>query len=127
MGRVDAEVPYKPGSPDGQRYPDFSEYSKETVEIPEMKGVKEQYIDPPEGGDFSKSWEALSQLKGDEYIENTFGMSRHSKGTREGQWPDKSPEDYTWHHHGDQSSMQLVDEEIHDIFTHKGGASVSRE
>lgn len=91
-----------------------------------MRGVKEKYINAPEGGDFSKAWEELSKEKGDSYINDTYGMSRRSRNVREGQWPDKSPKDYTWHHHGDRSTMELVDEAIHDTFTHRGGASASR-
>lgn len=83
-------------------------------------------IHPPEGGDFSKAWEKLSKQKGNAYIEDKFDMNRRIKGTRKEQWPDKSPEDYTWHHQGDKSTMQLVDEAIHREFTHKGGASASR-
>ncbi len=128
MGKTNVEVPYKSGPPDNQRYPDFSDFSKETVEIPNMKGQSENKIHPPEGGDFSKAWEKLSKQKGNAYayIEDKFDMNRRIKGTGKEQWPDKSPEDYTWHHQGDKSTMQLVDEAIHREFTHKGGASASR-
>ncbi|WP_447928962.1 HNH endonuclease [Vreelandella sp. EE27] len=126
MGNIDVEVSYKPGPPDGHRYPDFSNYSKENVTIPEMRGLPESKINPPEGGDFSKAWNEVSKQKGDNYVNETHGISRRSRGSREGQWPDKPSRGYTWHHHGDESTMQLVDKDIHAIFTHKGGASASR-
>ncbi|WP_350554515.1 MULTISPECIES: HNH endonuclease [unclassified Pseudoalteromonas] len=126
LGQVDIEIPYISGPPDGSRYPDFNEYSIANVKIENMTGVKERYIELPEVGDFSKAWEQLSNQKGDQYLTEKFGIKRRIKGDRVGQWPDKSPLDFTWHHHGDQSSMLLIDQEIHDIFTHKGGASASR-
>jgi len=126
LGSVDINVAYKIGPPDGSRYPDFSPHSIADVKIENMTGLKERFIDIPETGDFSKAWEQMSQTKGDKYIEETFGIKRRIKGSRIGEWPDKSPIDYTWHHHGDQSSMLLIDQDIHDIFTHKGGASASR-
>lgn len=91
-----------------------------------MKGVKEQYISAPESGDFTKSWEGLSKQKGDSYIEDNFGVSRRKSGTRIGQWRDKSPEDYTWHHNNNGSNMKFLDQEIHDTFKKKGGASIAR-
>jgi len=120
------EVPYKSGPPDGQRYPDFSQYRSESVKIDGMRGVSEDQITPPETGDFSKAWESLEQQKGKEYIENTYGISQRTKGIRNGTWPNKSPRRYTWHHNGDISTMELVDLEVHDVFKHKGGASAVR-
>ncbi len=125
-GTLDIEVPYKSGPPDNQRYPDFSNHTTETVDIPNMRGVSEMDITPPDTGDFSKAWEKLSQGKGDDYMLEKYGIKRRVKGSRKGSWPDKSPRGFTWHHHGDQSTMQLIDHEIHKTFTHSGGASASR-
>ena len=126
MGEVAVEVPYKPGPPDGQRYPDFSDYAKETVNLKEMTGVSEFDITLPDVGDFSKAWAELSTEKGDKYTSETYGIKRRSRGKRAGTWPDKSPRNYTWHHNGDKATMQLLDYEIHKTFTHAGGASASR-
>lgn len=126
MGKLDVDVPYKPGPPDGQRYPDFSSYSKENVSINNMRGVPETKIKAPEGGDFSKAWEELSRKNGDEYVKNTYGVTRRGSGSRAGSWPDKSPRGNTWHHNGNSSSMELIDHEIHRTFTHAGGASAVR-
>lgn len=126
MGTLDVEVPYRAGPQDNQRCPDFSDYSKESVNISSMNGLKEKYIDLPETGDFSKAWEELSSKHGDAYIEENYDISRRVKGKREGTWPDKSPDDFTWHHNGDHKAMQLVDETVHDSFTHKDGAAASR-
>ncbi|NJN38871.1 MAG: cytoplasmic protein [Acaryochloridaceae cyanobacterium CSU_3_4] len=34
------------------------------------------------------------------------------------------PENTTWHHHQDGTTMQAVDREIHRRFTHQGGVSI---
>lgn len=36
----------------------------------------------------------------------------------------KSPKDYTWHHHHDLHTMQLVPRKIHELFPHFGGVSL---
>jgi hypothetical protein len=35
----------------------------------------------------------------------------------------KTPDSYTWHHHQDRKTMQLVPEDIHDAIRHTGGAA----
>lgn len=37
-----------------------------------------------------------------------------------------TPDDYTWHHHQDTRTMQLVPEEIHDAVRHAGGRAILR-
>jgi hypothetical protein len=39
------------------------------------------------------------------------------------EWGDQSPPGYTWHHHEDGKTMQLVLRSIHDLFKHVGGFS----
>lgn len=42
-------------------------------------------------------------------------------------WPGaQPPEGWTWHHHEDGQTMQLVPQAINDTFTHRGGASIAR-
>jgi hypothetical protein len=36
----------------------------------------------------------------------------------------KIPEGYTWHHHQDGKTMQLVPKELHDVVLHTGGVAV---
>ncbi|MGD9724272.1 MAG: HNH endonuclease [Pirellulales bacterium] len=38
----------------------------------------------------------------------------------------KTPPDYTWHHHEDGVSMQLVPTDLHDAVRHTGGVGVTR-
>ncbi len=40
------------------------------------------------------------------------------------EWGDVPPKGWTWHHHEDAKTMQLVPREINGQFFHKGGASV---
>lgn len=38
----------------------------------------------------------------------------------------RTPDDYTWHHHQDTRTMQLVPTEIHDAVRHAGGRAILR-
>ena len=49
---------------------------------------------------------------------NEAARTQNSKFTHSG---DTSPEDYTWHHMRDMTTMQLVPHKIHSLFTHEGG------
>ncbi|ELR64587.1 hypothetical protein C942_02400 [Photobacterium marinum] len=126
-GKQFVEIPYKPGPPDGDRYPDFTNYMFEEVQIASMTGLAEKHIEPPEIGDFSKAWEQLEEENGSGYVDSEYGIIKRVKGEREGSFPDKSPRGYTWHHVQEGEKLQLVDKNVHAIFTHKGGASISRD
>ena len=39
----------------------------------------------------------------------------------------KEPEGYTWHHHQDGTTMQLVPTDIHNATGHTGGIATSRQ
>lgn len=125
MGDGMVEVPYKNGPPDNQRYPDFSDFKSENVNI-KMTGLPESKITPPETGDFSKAWEQLEQQKGEKYINEVYGINKRQSGQRAGSWPDTSPKGQTWHHSGNGNDMELVDGAVHRQFTHRGGASGAR-
>ncbi|WP_416397503.1 DUF4781 domain-containing protein [Allohahella sp. A8] len=121
------EVPYVPSTNPqlaGLRFPDFSRYSVERVEIAEMRGVGETDITPPEIGDFSKAWEALERQGVN--VTEVYGVSRRAWGDRVGTYPDTGVTGLTWHHTEDLKTLFFVDSSIHDIFKHKGGASISR-
>jgi hypothetical protein len=123
-GKEPVEVPYKKGPPDNKRYPDFSEYSEQQVNI-KMTGKKEVDIEPPEGGDFSSAWKALEKQKGGDEV-HKYGIKRRTGGKRTGVYQNKNPRGKTWHHVQDGKTMQLIDSSIHSSFTHKGGASLSQ-
>ena len=38
----------------------------------------------------------------------------------------RTPDDYTWHHHQDTRTMQLVPTEVHDAVRHAGGRAILR-
>ncbi|MGL4426214.1 MAG: HNH endonuclease, partial [Alphaproteobacteria bacterium] len=38
----------------------------------------------------------------------------------------KTPEGFTWHHHHDGTTMQLVPYELHRVVNHTGGAALKR-
>lgn len=86
-------------------YPDFSPHAVRETDLP-------QFVDRP------SDFKAANQNVGlDE-----FGSNSPKNVSIDG----KPPNDYTWHHHENQKTMQLVPSEIHDTFTHKGGHSLSR-
>lgn len=39
---------------------------------------------------------------------------------------DKTPDGFTWHHHQDGKTLQLVPEELHNACRHTGGCAVIR-
>lgn len=86
-------------------------------------------------GDFSQAWQALedqlvnggmSRIEARDYISATYDIRPRTRGEMAGHYPDVNPDSHTWHHHQDRSSMFLVEFEIHDVFTHTGGASLAR-
>jgi uncharacterized Zn-binding protein involved in type VI secretion len=86
-------------------YPDFSPHAVRETDLPE-------FVDRP--ADFKQ---ANTNVGLEE-----FGDRSPKNVSIDG----KPPNDYTWHHHENQKTMQLVPSEIHDTFTHKGGHSLSR-
>ncbi|KIE05765.1 hypothetical protein NF27_CY00010 [Candidatus Jidaibacter acanthamoeba] len=38
----------------------------------------------------------------------------------------KTPDNYTWHHHEDGKTMELVPKDLHNAIQHTGGASKLR-
>lgn len=82
---------------DALGFPDFSPWSIATVKI-KMRGNR-SYTDPD--GDFGNA-----NVKA--------GYSRNAG----------EPSGYTWHHHQDRTTMQLVPTDIHDAFRHSGGVWV---
>jgi hypothetical protein len=121
------EILYLPSSDPrlaGLRFPDFNRHSVERVEISGMMGVAETDITPPDVGDFSKAWDALE--KQGVNVTETYGVSRRTRGDRVGTYPDNGVAGLTWHHTEDLKTLFLIDSNIHDMFKHKGGASISR-
>lgn len=133
-GRQYVEVAYRAGPPDGVVRPDFSPYATTEVPIPNMTGRSEGEI-RPEAGDFSKAWRAyedalvnrgMTREAARAYIQDTYGVRIRTTGDHAGEWENKGARGYTWHHHQDGQTMQLIDTLIHGTFTHTGGASLSR-
>ncbi|WP_145975598.1 eCIS core domain-containing protein [Deinococcus gobiensis] len=79
-----------------QGFPQFGPYATHTVKI-DMKGNREYTL--PDG-DFANA-----------NIKAGFAKSKKHKG-------------YTWHHHEDRTTMQLVPYKLHDKFRHSGGVSL---
>jgi hypothetical protein len=42
------------------------------------------------------------------------------------EWGSRSPPGYSWHHHEDGTTMQLVRSDVHTEFSHRGGAALAR-
>ncbi|WP_445375115.1 HNH endonuclease [Photorhabdus tasmaniensis] len=79
-------------------YPDFSQYERQRVDVPDLKGNHHRYGD----GDFAKADKLAPKGKAD------YGSN-------------------TWHHHENGKTMQEVPRNVHGTFTHRGGASTLRK
>jgi hypothetical protein len=62
--------------------------------------------------------------KADVKIEFTGSRPRDFKAANKAAGFKTTPEDYTWHHHQDGTTMQLVPREIHRLTGHTGGFSL---
>ncbi len=85
----------------GKVYPDFAPH------LNHPSGVTQVTIEEP----FSRST-------------SNFRAANIEAGHPE--WGSKAPEGYTWHHHEDGKTMQLVPEDIHADFLHYGGVSATK-
>lgn len=83
-------------------YPDFRPYADHP------SGVRAVAIDPMTGRN-SADFRAANQAAG------------HPE------WGSRSPEGWTWHHDQDGKTMRLIRYEIHDAFSHRGGAAQARK
>lgn len=80
-------------------YPDFSNH----LTHPEVKSVDlDSGFDPRRWPDYEKA---------------------NAKVGKADEWGKGAPEGYTWHHHENGKTMQLVPESIHTLFDHAGGIS----
>lgn len=64
--------------------------------------------------------------KADVKIEFTGSRALDVKAANEAAGFKATPEDYTWHHHQDGTTMQLVPREIHRLTGHTGGFSLGQ-
>jgi Domain of unknown function (DUF4781)/A nuclease of the HNH/ENDO VII superfamily with conserved WHH len=130
------EMAYRAGPPDGKSRPDFLPYAETAVQITNMTGKAESKI-KPEVGDFAKAWKSyenqlvtergMTREAAIKYIKDTYDIAPRASGDKKGEYPDTSPENFTWHHHQDGRTMILIDQEIHATFPHTGGASIARQ
>lgn len=102
---------YPKGIPiDEKGYPDFSRYAKKTVRFDEPS---------------LEARAAGTCLTGNCYED--FKMANKAIGLKGAQ----APAGYTWHHHQDMRTMQLVPQDIHSFmyggYRHSGGASLLRQ
>jgi len=61
----------------------------------------------------------------DVQIEYTGNRSRDFKLANNAAGLERTPEGYTWHHHQDAKTLQLVPTELHDEVRHTGGCATS--
>lgn len=83
----------------------------------------EKSITPPDVGDFSQAWHSLEKSKGVDAVQK-YGITKRTSGDHIGMYKNENVTGYTWHHVEDLKTMQLIDEKIHALFTHKWGASL---
>lgn len=50
----------------------------------------------------------------------------NEKAGYEAEWGNQPPENYHWHHNENLSTMQLVPKDIHRLFPHQGGVSLTK-
>ncbi len=93
-----------------KKYPDLKEKYPESVYFNE-KGF-------PDFGPY-----AVKEVK----VPNLIGENWHDfKEANKAAGIKKEPKGYTWHHHEDGVTMQLVPQDIHDAIKHTGGAAIKR-
>jgi hypothetical protein len=51
---------------------------------------------------------------------------RANEAASHAEWGSRPPSGYSWHHHEDGQTMQLVRSDVHTEFNHRGGASLAR-
>lgn len=114
QGTRQVEIAYRKG-PDGVARPDFSAYTRDTVQIPTT--LPKSY---PEH--FKAANQALGdKLRADPGLAQRLGLSKEQAELIMKQPPSpKSPPNLSWHH-GDNGAMHLVDQNVHGTFTHQGG------
>jgi hypothetical protein len=113
-GLKQVEIAYRKGA-DGVARPDFSAYTRDTVQIPTT--LPKSYPDH-----FKAANQALGdKLRADPGLAQRLGLSKEQVELITKQPPSaKSPPGLTWHH-GDNGAMHLVDQNVHGTFTHQGG------
>ena len=114
QGTRQVEIAYRKGA-DGVARPDFSAYTRDTVQIPTT--LPKSYPDH-----FKAANQALGdRLRADPGLAQRLGLSKEQAEHIMKQPPSaKSPPNLTWHH-GDNGAMHLVDKNVHGTFTHEGG------
>ena len=114
QGTRQVDIAYRKGA-DGVARPDFSAYTRDTVQIPTT--LPKSYPDH-----FKAANQALGdKLRADPGLAQRLGLSPEQVELITKQPPSaKSPPNLTWHH-GDNGAMHLVDKNVHGTFTHQGG------
>jgi A nuclease of the HNH/ENDO VII superfamily with conserved WHH len=57
---------------------------------------------------------------------DAIDFRRANEAAGHAEWGSRPPAGYSWHHHEDGSTMQLVGADVHAEFTHRGGAWLAR-
>jgi hypothetical protein len=57
---------------------------------------------------------------------NNVDFKQANKEAGFGETKRSHPDDYTWHHHEDGNTMQLIKTDVHEVTPHTGGASAAR-
>jgi filamentous hemagglutinin len=78
------------------------------------------YYDSQGYPDFTPYVEAKVKLK------EFNGRKADNKIANEEKGFKKTPDGYTWHHHQDGTTMQLVPKDLHEAFKHTGGIATSK-
>lgn len=58
--------------------------------------------------------------------DNPIDFRRANEAVGHPEWGSRSPPGYSWHHHEDGKTMQLVRSDVHTEFGHRGGAALAR-
>lgn len=119
-----AETPAKPKKP---RKPNNSKYAGKQYPPEKLPPkVREKYPDSvrftedgyPDFSPYAQKSVKVEGLTGQNA--NDFKLANQAAGLK------RKPQGWTWHHHQDGKTMQLVPTDLHDAVRHSGGASILR-
>jgi hypothetical protein len=99
--------------------------------IDDFEAFKKKYPDGVfynDGGypDFGPHVQATVKLDGFTPGNHELDMRRADQEMRKIDPNFVRPDGYTWHHHEDGTTMQMVPEDLHDAYKHTGGMAVTK-
>jgi A nuclease of the HNH/ENDO VII superfamily with conserved WHH len=90
-------------------------------------GIGVRYADgAPDFKPFMNHPSGVRQTRIEMSGDNPLDFRRANEAVGHPEWGARPPPGYSWHHHEDGHTMQLVRSDVHTEFTHRGGAALAR-